>query len=84
MTDNFEHEIIDRLGRIEEQNKEQFKRLEKTEHTLNGNGHPGLTTRVQQLEDAQEAAAKSKTNLVAWAAIGLSAISAITGLFKHG
>ena len=47
---DFQQEVIDRLGRIEEQNKTQFKRIEAIEKAVNGNGQPGLLTRVANLE----------------------------------
>ena len=47
---HFEKEVIERLGRIEEQNTTQFKRLEALEKAINGNGTPGLLTRVAGLE----------------------------------
>ena len=46
----FQQDVIDRLGRIEEQNKTQFNRLEALEKSINGNGQPGLLTRVGNLE----------------------------------
>jgi len=47
---DFQQEVIDRLGRIEEQNKTQFQRIEAIEKAVNGNGQPGLLTRVANLE----------------------------------
>lgn len=49
MTD-FQQEVIDRLGRIEEQNKTLFNRITVMEKAMNGNGQPGLLTRVAALE----------------------------------
>ena len=49
MTD-FQQEVIDRLGRIEEQNKTLFNRLSELERAVHGNGRPGLLTRVANLE----------------------------------
>jgi len=53
MSESFERDVIDRLGRIEEQNKTQFKRIEAIEHTLNGED-VGLTTRVRILENQND------------------------------
>ena len=47
---HFEKDVIDRLGRIEEQNVTQFKRLEAMEKAIRGNGQPGLLSRVANLE----------------------------------
>lgn len=46
-------EIIASLARIEEQNAEQNRKLERLEKAIFGNGKPGLTTRVQILEREQ-------------------------------
>ena len=46
----FERDVIESLSRIEEQNKTQFKRIEAIEKSVNGNGQPGLLTRVANLE----------------------------------
>ena len=79
---HFEREVIDRLGRIEEQNKTQFKRLEAVERAINGNGHPGLAQRVQVLEDINRTRKESKTGVLAWLAIAISAVSAAVNYFK--
>ncbi len=50
MTTKFETEVLERLSRIEEQNKTQFKRIETIEKAVIGNGQPGLLTRVANLE----------------------------------
>lgn len=50
----FEKEVIERLTRIETQNKTQFERIENLEKSLNGNGKKGLFERVQKLESEQE------------------------------
>lgn len=47
---DFQQEVIDRLGRIEEQNKTLFNRITVMEKAMNGNGQPGLLTRVASLE----------------------------------
>jgi len=49
---DFEREVIERLARIEEQQKTIFNRLGALEGAINGNGHPGLLTRVQTIENA--------------------------------
>lgn len=46
----FERNVIESLSRIEEQNKTQFKRIEAIEKAVNGNGQPGLLSRVAALE----------------------------------
>ena len=81
---NFQQDVIDRLGRIEEQNITQFKRLEALEKSINGNGHPGLLARVQALETAQKSGDKFHAALTAWAALIVSAAGVIIGFFKKG
>lgn len=48
------------LVRIDEQIEEINKALERDYHALHGNGHPGLVSRVQKLEDWQEQAESFK------------------------
>jgi len=79
---HFEREVIDRLGRIEEQNKTQFRRLEMVEHEIYGNGHPGLAQRVQAIEDHNRNRKEGKTGLLAWLAIAISAVSAAVNYFR--
>ena len=80
----FQQDVIDRLGRIEEQNTTQFKRLEALEKAINGNGRPGLLTRVQALEDVHRAGDRFHTALTAWAALIVSAGGFLTGFFRRG
>ena len=69
------------LGGIEQELKTIFFKLDELNSTLHGNGRAGLVERVTELE----AHDKSKSKLLEWGAIIVTAITAVySAFFKHG
>jgi len=73
-------EIVKRLTAIETRLDTIEDTLEKIEKALNGNGQPGLISRVTVLEAKEN----SKSKMLEWGILILTAITSVYGaFFKH-
>lgn len=71
--------ILERVTRIEEQNKTIFNALKDANRILNGNGQPGLVARVTTLEEKHNGASRV-VSVLGWLATFLLALY---GAAKH-
>jgi hypothetical protein len=72
-------EVTAALARIEEHLRNQDVKINRMDTALNGNGKPGLTTRVDRLEISEKRRAVSEGNVrkVMYGAISAAAASII-------
>ena len=71
------------LIRIDERLKTIDERLDNSERTLYGNGHPGLVERVQKLENEHEAQKRHHGNLIIGLGLLVEAAGVVYAIFKH-
>lgn len=87
---DFEKEVLERLARIEEQNKTLFNKIDTHEKAINGNGKKGLIDRVGKLETKfvklegiHTNSDKNKSSIMTWIGLLLTAAGTIYAIIKH-
>lgn len=78
----FEKEVIERLARIEEQNKTQFKRIKALDQTINGNGRNGILARIQAIEAGQASQSRSSSKFLTIAGWIVTTLVALYGAMR--
>lgn len=69
---------------VEQQMVTIFKSLEKIDHTLNGNGQPGIVEKVARLEERLQGTWKTLIILGWLANFAVAVIAILVAVFKHG
>ena len=76
-------EVSAGFAKVEQQMVTIFKTLEKIDHTINGNGQPGLVEKVARLQERLDGTWKTLL-IIGWTANFLVAVGAlVAAFFKH-